>query len=205
MSKENIEIMYVQPYKAGFYYYSPVDYQGGLQYAELEEEVSNYHLNNILNGLSPSMLINFNNLDGKIIDNKHYYPVKIFYEDTDAGGIVYHSNYLKFFERARTSLLNLLKIDQLNIKKQDDIILVVRKADITWNKPAKLNDTLLIETCLKYAKNSSITLEQKAFINNQNLNSVLVTGEFQIVAVDSNFKVRRIKNILQDMFFTNNK
>ena len=151
------------------------------------------------------MLINFNNLDVKIINNKHYYPVKIFYEDTDAGGIVYHSNYLKFFERARTSLLNLLKIDQLNIKKQDDIILVVRKADITWNKPAKLNDTLLIETCLKYAKNSSITLEQKAFINNQNLNSVLVTGEFQIVAVDSNFKVRRIKNILQDMFFTNNK
>ena len=151
------------------------------------------------------MLINFNNLDGKIINNTHYYPVKIFYEDTDAGGIVYHSNYLKFFERARTSLLNLLKIDQLNIKKQDEVILVVRKADITWNKPAKLNDTLLIETCLKYAKNSSITLEQKAFINNQNLNSVLVTGEFQIVAVDSNFKVRRIKNILQDMFFTNNK
>ena len=61
MSKENIEIYYVKPYKSGFYYYSPVDYQGGLQYAELEEEVSNYHLNNILNGLSPSMLINFNN------------------------------------------------------------------------------------------------------------------------------------------------
>ena len=61
MSKENIEIYYVKPYKSGFYYYSPVDYQGGLQYAELEEEVSNYHLNNIMNGLAPSMLINFNN------------------------------------------------------------------------------------------------------------------------------------------------
>ena len=61
MSNENIEILYIKPYKSGFYYYSPVDYQGGLQYAELEEEVSNYHLNNILNGLSPSMLINFNN------------------------------------------------------------------------------------------------------------------------------------------------
>jgi hypothetical protein len=60
-SKENIEIYYVKPYKAGFYYYSPVDYQGGLQYCELEEEISNYHLNNIMNGLSPSMLINFNN------------------------------------------------------------------------------------------------------------------------------------------------
>ena len=61
MSKENIEIYYIKPYKSGFYYYSPVDYQGGLQYCELEEEVSNYHLNNILNGLSPSMLISFNN------------------------------------------------------------------------------------------------------------------------------------------------
>ena len=75
MSKENIEIYYVKPYKSGFYYYSPVDYQGGLQYCELEEEVSNYHLNNIMNGLSPSMLINFNNgtpnqQERQLIENK---------------------------------------------------------------------------------------------------------------------------------------
>ena len=60
-SKENIEIMYVKPYRAGYKYYSSPDYAGGLQYAELEQEISNYHLNNILNGLAPSMLINFNN------------------------------------------------------------------------------------------------------------------------------------------------
>jgi len=60
-SKEGLEILYIKPYRAGFKYYSPVDYQGGTQYAELEEEISNYHLNNILNGLAPSMLINFNN------------------------------------------------------------------------------------------------------------------------------------------------
>ena len=60
-SKEAIEILYVKPYRAGFYYYSPTDYTGGTQYCELEEEVSNYHLNNIKNGLAPSMLINFNN------------------------------------------------------------------------------------------------------------------------------------------------
>ena len=60
-SNESIEILYVKPYRAGYHYYSPVDYQGGLQYAELEEEVGNFHLNNIMNGMSPSMLINFNN------------------------------------------------------------------------------------------------------------------------------------------------
>jgi hypothetical protein len=58
---EPIQIYYIKPYKAGFKYYSPVDYQGGIQYAELEEEISNYHLNNILSGLAPSMLINMNN------------------------------------------------------------------------------------------------------------------------------------------------
>lgn len=61
MSKDAIEILYIRPYRAGFYYYSPVDYQGGLQYAELEEEIANYHISNIQNGLQPSMLINFNN------------------------------------------------------------------------------------------------------------------------------------------------
>jgi hypothetical protein len=60
-SKEGLEILYIKPYRAGFKYYSPVDYQGGTQYAELEEEISNYHLNNIMNGLAPSMLINMNN------------------------------------------------------------------------------------------------------------------------------------------------
>lgn len=58
---DNIEIYCIKPYRAGFYYYSPVDYQGCLQYCSLEEEVSNYHLNNIKNGLQPSLLLNFNN------------------------------------------------------------------------------------------------------------------------------------------------
>jgi hypothetical protein len=60
-SREGLEVIYLKPYRAGYYYYSPVDYQGGLPYAELEEEIANYHINNIQNGLAPSMLINFNN------------------------------------------------------------------------------------------------------------------------------------------------
>lgn len=60
-SKAGIEILYIKPYKAGYYYYAPTDYQGSLPYAELEEEVANYHISNIKNGLAPSMLINFNN------------------------------------------------------------------------------------------------------------------------------------------------
>ena len=58
---EAVELYIFKPYKSGFYYYAPVDYNGCLQYAELEEEVANYHINNIQNGLQPSLLVNFNN------------------------------------------------------------------------------------------------------------------------------------------------
>ena len=152
------------------------------------------------------MEINFQNLDGIIINNIHHYVVKVFFEDTDAGQIVYHTNYLKYFERARTSLLNLLKIDQINLKKSHDIILVVRKANIEWFKPAILNDTLLIESCLKYAKNSSITIQQLAYryCDMNKSKELLVSGIIQIVAMSSSFKVRRINKVLKNPFFQNN-
>ena len=152
------------------------------------------------------MEINFLNLEGIINNNRHYYVVKVFYEDTDAGQIVYHTNYLKYFERARTSLLNLLKIDQINLKKNHDMILVVRKADVKWLKPAILNDTIVIETCLKYAKNSSITIQQLAYrhCDMNKTKELLVSGVIQIVAMNSSFKVRRINNILKNPFFQNN-
>jgi len=144
----------------------------------------------------------FKNLDGLIIDRKHFYVLKIFYEDTDSSNIVYHSNYLKYFERARSSLLKLMKINQLDLKEKD-IFLVVRRAEIDWHKPAKLNDTLLIESCLKYAKNSSITLGQRAYRYCDNIKSyeLLVSGVIKIVAINSIFKVKRIKLILNNSFF----
>ena len=147
---------------------------------------------------------NFENLDGFIKDDKHFYSLRVFYEDTDAGEIVYHTNYLKYFERARSSLLNLLRIDQLNLKKENDIILVVRKVNVNWFKSAKLNDILVIETCLKYAKNSSITINQDAYIYfNNNKSELLVSGVIQIVAINSLYKVQRMSSVLKHKFFVN--
>ena len=145
----------------------------------------------------------FDNLDGFILNKKHYYGLRVFYEDTDAGNIVYHANYLKFFERARSSLLKVININQFELKKNKDVILVARKAQIDWHKAAQLNDTLLIESRLKYAKNSSITLEQKVYryLDYKKSYEFLVLGVFQIVAIDSDFKVRRIKLILNNSFF----
>ena len=149
----------------------------------------------------------FKNLDGLIIEKSHFYPLKIYYEDTDSGSIVYHSNYLKYFERARSSLLNLLEINQLKIKKEEGIFLVARKATIDWHKPAQLNDIIIIETRLKYAKNSSITVEHEAYkyYESKKKFDLLVSGTVQIVAIDNNFRVKRIKLILKNNFFLANK
>ena len=148
---------------------------------------------------------NLQNLDGIIQGNEHYYYLRVYYEDTDAGQIVYHTNYLKYFERARTSLLNLLNIDQVDLRKNHNINLVVRKADLIWHKPALLNDTILIKSCLKYAKNTSITISQQAyrFPGMGGENQLLVSGTIQIVAINLNFKVKRINQILNCKFFQN--
>ena len=150
---------------------------------------------------------NLQNLDGMIQGNEHFYYLKVYYEDTDAGQIVYHANYLKYFERARTSLLNLLKINQVYLRQKHNISLVVRKADIAWHKSAFLNDTILIKSCLKYAKNSSITINQFAYCvtDVSKEYDLLVTGIIQIVAINNEFKVKRINKFLNNKFFQNKK
>ena len=148
---------------------------------------------------------NLQNLDGIIQGNEHHYYLRVYYEDTDAGQIVYHTNYLKYFERARTSLLNLLNIDQVDLRKKHNINLVVRKADLTWHKPALFNDTILIKSCLKYAKNTSITMKLLAcrVFGMGKKNELLVSGTIQLVAINNEFKVKRINQILNCKFFQN--
>ena len=148
---------------------------------------------------------NVQNLDGIIKGNEHHYYLKVYYEDTDAGQIVYHSNYLKYFERARTSLLNLLSIDQVDLRKNHKINLVVRKADLMWHKPALFNDTILIKSCLKYAKNTSITIYQQAcrFCEIKENDELLVSCTIQIVAINKEYNVKRINYILKSKFFQN--
>ena len=152
-----------------------------------------------------SMYNNVQNLEGVINGNEHYYYLKVYHEDTDGGQIVYHTNYLKYFERARTSLLNLLNIDQADLRNSHNVNLVVRKADLMWHKPAMFNDTILIKSCLKYAKNTSITINQLAyrFLGTGNKNELLVSGTIQIVAINKEFKVKRINQVLINKFFKN--
>ena len=88
------------------------------------------------------------------------WAARVYFEDTDSGGVVYHANYLKYMERARTEWLRSLGIDQSQLKNERNIMFVVHKMNIKFRKPARFNDELLIKTrCIK-VKSSSLVLDQ---------------------------------------------
>ena len=89
--------------------------------------------------------------------------LRIYWEDTDAGGIVFYANYLKFFERARTEWLRNLGINQFELREQQHLQLVVVETQAKYLNPARLDDLLLITAQIKEAGRASVLFEQKAF------------------------------------------
>ena len=88
------------------------------------------------------------------------WPVRVYYEDTDSGGVVYHSNYLNFMERARTEWLRSLQMEQDDIINDYGIIFVVRSLSIDYLKPALFNDALLVKSRIQKLARASIIFEQ---------------------------------------------
>ncbi|OIP15362.1 MAG: tol-pal system-associated acyl-CoA thioesterase [Comamonadaceae bacterium CG_4_9_14_0_8_um_filter_57_21] len=92
------------------------------------------------------------------------WPVRVYWEDTDAGGIVYYANYLKFFERSRTEWLRAKGIDQHALREATGGMFVVSQADVRYQKSARLDDALLVTTSLREAGRASMTIHQQAFL-----------------------------------------
>jgi acyl-CoA thioester hydrolase len=130
-------------------------------------------------------------------DNKIFiWPIRIYYEDTDDGGIVYHANYLKFAERGRTEWLRALGYDHKRILAEDNLILVVRHVEIDYRAPAKLDDLLEVRTETAEWGNTSITLKQSVHRNDKLLAELKVT----IVAITPDGKAVRIPPHLRQIF-----
>lgn len=95
---------------------------------------------------------------------------RIYYEDTDAGGIVYYANYLKFFERARTEMLRDSNISQIELIKTHNLIFVVRNCNIEYKKGAKLDDLVTIKTSISEFRSASIIMHQEMFLDDELIN-----------------------------------
>ena len=106
------------------------------------------------------------NLDGVLRNGRHVMPVRVYYEDTDFSGAVYHASYLRFMERGRTNYLRLLGADQRGLFEQTaqeapGFAFVVRSMQIEFLKPARMDDVLQIETVPDEVKGASIVLCQR--------------------------------------------
>ena len=121
---------------------------------------------------------------------------RVYFEDTDSGGVVYHTNYLKFMERARTEWLRKLGLNQIKLKQEDKVMFVVRKIDIQYKIPARFNDELLIQTDCVKTTDYSIMLKQNILRDNQ----TITEGNVEIVCINSDlFKPVRIPKIAKQL------
>ena len=121
----------------------------------------------------------------------HHWPIRIYYEDTDSGGVVYHSNYLKFMERARTEWLRDFEIDQKALKDNLNLMFVVHEIDIKFARPAVFNDEIEVQTKLEKLGSVKIELEQKIFRSSE----LLIESRVVVASVNSmSMKPMRIPN-----------
>ena len=137
-----------------------------------------------------------NNLSNK--EAYHSFPIRVYYEDTDAGGVVYYANYLKFAERARTEYLRYIGVNHVNIKRVWGLQFVVKACGIDYMEPAVLDDELEIRTTAIGAKGATIILNQVVL----NGKKELVKMEIKIVMVNcQTFRVSRIPNDIKQAFY----
>lgn len=98
---------------------------------------------------------------GRVEDGAHLFPIRVYYEDTDAAGIVYYANYFKFCERARTEFLRCCGIAHGGLLAEEGIVLAVRRSEIDYLSPARLDDALVVVTRLTAAAGAALDLAQE--------------------------------------------
>jgi acyl-CoA thioester hydrolase len=118
------------------------------------------------------------------------WPVRVYYEDTDSGGVVYYANYLKFFERARTEWLRSLGIEQDVLLHEQQRAFIVRSVALRYRAPARFNDLLEVHSQIAQQRRASVVFEQQIINPAQGQGAAtLCEGTIQVACVDSiNFK-----------------
>ncbi len=113
-------------------------------------------------------------------ENNFLWPVRIYYEDTDAGGVVYHTNYIKFMERARTEWLRNLGFEQDELRLKYGVIFAVRSVQIDYFLPAKFNDQLMVSSKVLKVGKASISIEQNIIKKDE----ILCKGLIKVATLD---------------------
>ena len=124
-------------------------------------------------------------------DFKH--EIKIYYEDTDAGGVVYYSNYLKFLERARTEMIETVGLTNKKLLEEHKTLIIVKSCNIEYISPVKLEDKIQIYSTIE-------TLNKASFVVIQNIkkdNNLVVKAKLKLVTVNQEGKPTKIPSVLE--------
>ncbi len=124
----------------------------------------------------------------------HTFPLRVYYEDTDLGGIVYYANYLKFIERARSEWVREAGVDQRKLMEEDGVGFVVRRVEADYLRPAHFDDALVVRTQLVETGNSKFVLQQDVLRGD----IVLFEARVTCVAINRAGRPVRIPEVLRD-------
>jgi acyl-CoA thioester hydrolase len=113
------------------------------------------------------------------------WPIRVYYEDTDTGGVVFYANYLKFFERARTEWLRAAGIGQQALAQSHGIMFVVKSTAVDYHAPAKLDDQLKLTVAIERLGRASVQFMQQAWRIADNRPELLATGRIKVGCVDT--------------------
>lgn len=119
---------------------------------------------------------------GRLAGDVFIYPLRVYYEDTDAAGIVYYANYLKFIERARTEMMRAAGIDHSGMRDADGVLFIVRRCTLDYRQPARLDDMLEIHTRILALKGASLEAEQTVLRDGE----TLVHAELRLACIHQN-------------------
>ena len=136
---------------------------------------------------------------GFIKENIHHFPLRVYYEDTDVGGVVYYANYLKYMERARSEMLRVLGIDQkgmLDYNNPGDVSFVVKRAELDFNRSAEFDDRLIVTSEIIKLGGASLEIKQVIIKNDQ----ILVSGIIKIAAIGGDKKPKKLPQAIRDKF-----
>ncbi len=120
---------------------------------------------------------------------------RVYFEDTDAGGVVYHANYLRFMERARTEWLRQQGLVQSSLALGEGILFVVRACTVRYHAPARLDDELLVSAVVTGLRRASLVFEQQ--VHRVASGQLLCSGQVQVACVDPALKPRSIPDVLR--------
>ena len=129
----------------------------------------------------------------------HVWPIRVYFEDTDAGGVVYHGNYLKFAERARTELMRAGGFDHTELAKEHGVLIVVRDCTMEFIAPARLDDALEVQSRVITIGGASLTIRQEVFrpMPEAGGDKLLVRLDLRLACIDREFRPARLPPALK--------